>query len=169
MILILFEKFFKIGLFSFGGGYAMLPLFQKEFIASGIITEEKFYDIISLSEMTPGSFAVNAATFIGNEKAGIIGSIISTIAVTLPSLIVLIIMMKLLSKYEKSELKEKIFRGLRPAVLGFIASAIMILIPSTFVDIKSILIFIASMALIISNKVHPILIIFIMGLVGMIL
>ena len=70
MLWTLFKKFFMIGLFSFGGGYAMLPLFEKEFIRSGIITNDRFLEIMTISQMTPGSFAINAATFIGKDNGG---------------------------------------------------------------------------------------------------
>lgn len=169
MILTLFYKFFKIGLFSFGGGYAMLPLFKREFIESGIITEEIFHNIITISEMTPGSFAINAATFIGNEKAGLIGSIISTIGVTLPSVLILMLLIKLIKKYEHSPVKEKIFKSLRPAVFGFILAAIAMLLKPSLSDFQSIVFYVLSILLIYSKKIHPILVIFIMGFVGMIL
>ena len=120
MLLKLFLKFFKIGIFSFGGGYAMLPLFKSEFILPGIITKEIFYDIITISEMTPGSFSVNAATFIGNEKIGVTGAILSTFGVALPSVLILISLMSIIKKYENSPVKEKILSSLQPAVFGFI-------------------------------------------------
>lgn len=169
MLWILFEKFFKIGLFSFGGGYAMLPLFKREFIQAGIITEEIFYEIITLSEMTPGSFAVNAATFIGKEKMGMLGAFVSTFAVCLPSVLLLILLMNVIKKYDKSPVKEKIFKALRPAVFGFILSAIAMLFKPAMVDWTSVILYLASMGLIYSKKVHPILVIFIMGFVRMIL
>ena len=118
MLWTLFKKFFMIGLFSFGGGYAMLPLFEKEFIRSGIITNDRFLEIMTISQMTPGSFAINAATFIGKDNGGFLGALISTIAVSLPSLLILLIFMKTLTKYKNNPLKIKIFDGLRPAVLG---------------------------------------------------
>lgn len=75
MLWTLFKKFFMIGLFSFGGGYAMLPLFEKEFIRSGIITNDRFLEIMTISQMTPGSFAINAATFIGKDNGGFLGAL----------------------------------------------------------------------------------------------
>lgn len=169
MIWILFKKFFMIGLFSFGGGYAMLPLFQKEFIETGIITHERFLEIMTISQMTPGSFAINAATFIGKDNAGLLGAIISTIAVSLPSLIILLLFMKLLQKYKDNKFKIRIFEGLRPTVLGFVLAAVFLLGKSQTIDLKNTILFALSMGLLYSEKVHPIVVIFIMGGINLIL
>lgn len=163
MLWTLFKKFFMIGLFSFGGGYAMLPLFEKEFIRSGIITNDRFLEIMTISQMTPGSFAINAATFIGKDNGGFLGALISTIAVSLPSLLTLLIFMKTLTKYKNNPLKIKIFDGLRPAVLGFVLAAVFLLGKESTFDVKNISYFAISMILLMTNKVHPILVIFLMG------
>lgn len=163
MLWTLFKKFFMIGLFSFGGGYAMLPLFEKEFIRSGIITNDRFLKIMTVSQMTPGSFAINAATFIGKDNGGFLGALISTIAVSLPSLLILLIFMKTLTKYKNNPLKIKIFDGLRPAVLGFVLAAVFLLGKESTFDVKNISYFAISMILLMTNKVHPILVIFLMG------
>ena len=163
MLWTLFKKFFMIGLFSFGGGYAMLPLFEKEFIRSGIITNDRFLEIMTISQMTPGSFAINAATFIGKDNGGFLGALISTIAVSLPSLLILLIFMKTLTKYKNNPLKIKIFDGLRPAVLGFVLAAVFLLGKESTFDVKKISYFAISMILLMTNKVHPILVIFLMG------
>lgn len=163
MLWTLFKKFFMIGLFSFGGGYAMLPLFEKEFIRSGIITNDRFLEIMTVSQMTPGSFAINAATFIGKDNGGFLGALISTIAVSLPSLLILLIFMKTLTKYKNNPLKIKIFDGLRPAVLGFVLAAVFLLGKESTFDVKNISYFAISMILLMTNKVHPILVIFLMG------
>ena len=90
ILLQLFISFFKIGAFSFGGGYAMLPLIKREVIeVHGWMTGAEFIDVLAISEMTPGPFAVNSATFLGNKVAGIPGSIVATFAVILPSFIVM--------------------------------------------------------------------------------
>ena len=163
MLWTLFKKFFMIGLFSFGGGYAMLPLFEKEFIRSGIITNDRFLEIMTISQMTPGSFAINAATFIGKDNGGFLGALISTIAVSLPSLLILLIFMKTLTKYKNNPLKIKIFDGLRPAVLGFVLAAVFLLGKESSFYVKNISYFAISMILLMTNKVHPILVIFLMG------
>lgn len=147
----------------------MLPLFQKEFIATGMITYDQFQDIMTISQMTPGSFAINAATFIGKDQAGFWGAAVSTLAVALPSLLALWLLIKVLRTSRPSRTQALVFEGLRPCVLGFIASAVLLLAPATFVRWQDGAMFAASFALIASGKIHPILVIFLMGAVGMLL
>ena len=99
----LFLSFFKIGLFSFGGGYAMLPLIKKEIIeVHGWLTNAEFIDIIAISEMTPGPIAINSATFLGYRISGILGSVVSTIAVVLPSFIIMSLIFHFVNKFKDS-------------------------------------------------------------------
>lgn len=125
MILIeLFISFFQIGLFSFGGGYAALPLIEQELIhAQGWITNQQFIDVLTLSEMTPGPIAINAATFAGNQVSGIIGGIVATIGVTMPSVIIVQILAFFYFKYKNLTMVQGVIQGLRPAVVALIASA----------------------------------------------
>ncbi|MER2063221.1 MAG: chromate transporter [Alkalibacterium sp.] len=117
-------SFFQIGLFSFGGGYAALPLIEQELIhAQGWITNQQFIDILTLSEMTPGPIAINAATFSGNQIAGIMGGIVATIGVTLPSVIIVQLLAYFYFKYKNITMVQGIIQGLRPAVVALIASA----------------------------------------------
>lgn len=169
MLLLLVKKFFLIGLFSFGGGYAMLPLFEKEFIKTGIINYDRFMEIMTISQMTPGSFAINAATFIGKEKVGFMGALLSTIAVSIPSLIILIVFSKILLKYKDNPIKKRIFDGLSPAVMGFILAAVFMLAGSEAMNIKYISLFLMSMLLLFTKKVHPIAVIFIIGGINILL
>ena len=100
----LFMTFFKIGAFSFGGGYAMLPLLEEEVIRNhGWMTSGEFIDIFAISEMTPGPIAVNAATFLGFRVGGFLGAVVSTLAVILPSFIVISIIFASLSKFKSSK------------------------------------------------------------------
>ena len=87
----LFYVFFKIGLFSFGGGYGMIPLIQSELLSRGAITEQALLDFIGVAESTPGPFAVNIATFVGSDLGGFLGSVIATVAVVLPAFIIMLI------------------------------------------------------------------------------
>lgn len=117
-------SFFQIGLFSFGGGYAALPLIEQELIhVQGWITNQQFIDILTLSEMTPGPIAINAATFSGNQIAGIFGGVVATIGVTLPSVIIVQILAYFYFKYKNITMVQGIIQGLRPAVVALIASA----------------------------------------------
>ncbi len=125
--MILFElllTFMKIGVLSFGGGFAVLPLIEEELVHTHQwLTMNEFIDILTLSEMTPGPIAINSATFAGNRVAGIAGGITATIGVTLPSFIIVIILAYLYFKYRNLELLQGVIEGLRPAVVALIGSA----------------------------------------------
>lgn len=121
----LFWTFFKIGLFSFGGGYAMIPLIQKEIEANGWIASTEFADIVAISQMTPGPIAVNAATYIGVKTAGITGSIFATLGVSLPSFILIVIIARFFSKFKHNLIVDSVLKGIRPVTIGLISSAVV--------------------------------------------
>ncbi|PRY83521.1 chromate transporter [Alkalibacterium olivapovliticus] len=179
IFLSLFLSFFQIGLFSFGGGYAALPLIEQELIhAQGWITNQQFIDILTLSEMTPGPIAINAATFSGNQIAGVFGGIIATVGVTLPSVIIVQIMAYFYFKYQNLTVVQGIIQGLRPAVVALIASAgVTIFMTAMFgrsswpVDIAeinwiSVVFFAVGLFLMRKYKASPIQVILITGLAG---
>lgn len=120
----LFYTFFKIGLFGFGGGYAMLSMIQGEVVTRyGWVSSQEFTDIVAISQMTPGPIGINAATYVGFTSTGSVwGSIIATFAVVLPSFILMLTISKFFLKYQKHPIVESIFNGLRPAVVGLLAS-----------------------------------------------
>lgn len=135
-ILILFAKFFKIGLFTFGGGYAMIPLMRAEFVDGGYISEQLLVDFIGISESTPGPFAVNMATFIGMEHGGFLGALFTTLGVVLPSYIIILLIAMLGSKFLESTVVKHAFKGLKPVVIGLISSvAIGLIITAIFPEI----------------------------------
>ena len=121
----LFLTFFKIGLFTIGGGYAMLPFIQAETIAHGWMTEAEIVNFIAVSESTPGPFAINIATYVGAETGGIFGSVCTTLGVVLPSLIIILIVAKIYDKFRQSKLVAGCMTGLKPAVVGMIGSAVL--------------------------------------------
>lgn len=125
MILVeLFLSFLQIGLFSFGGGYAALPLIQGQVItAHGWLSMTEFADLITISQMTPGPIAINSATFVGIRIAGIPGALAATIGCILPSCILVTVVAKLYLKYRDMEVLQRILYFLRPAVTAMIASA----------------------------------------------
>ena len=123
ILLLLFWTFFKIGLFTFGGGYAMLPLIRQEVTAFGWIAEERLPDLIALGESTPGPIAINLATYIGAEQAGVAGAVCATLGVVLPSFLGILLVAKFYLKFRKSRAVEGLLCGLRPAVVGLIGSA----------------------------------------------
>src|SRR5690554_2965445 len=116
-------SFIKIGLFSFGGGYAMIPLIQKEIESNGWLTPAEFGDIIAIAEMTPGPIAVNSATFVGYKTAGFFGGMIATFGVALPSLILVMIISSYFFKFKNHPLNDAVFYGVRPVIAGLIITA----------------------------------------------
>ncbi len=124
MLLKLFITFFKIGLFSFGGGYAMLPMIYQELDVFGLSMHE-FSDVVAISQMTPGPIAVNAATYIGFKTAGIVGSAFATIGVSLPSFIIIMIISSVFDRFQSSRTMQNALDGIRPATVGMIASAVV--------------------------------------------
>ncbi|MDR3219346.1 MAG: chromate transporter [Dysgonamonadaceae bacterium] len=168
----LFCTYFKIGLFCFGGGYAMISLIQDEVVDNHAwLTNAEFTDIIAISQMTPGPIGINSATYIGYAVSGnAFGSAIATIAVCLPSFIILLLIAKAYKKFQSNEYVQYALLGLRPATVGLIASAALLLMnPENFIDYKSLVLFGAAFALTKYAKVHPILMIILAGISGLFL
>ena len=129
----LFFSFLQIGLFSFGGGYAAMPLIQGQVVkAHQWMTMSEFTDLITISQMTPGPIAVNSATFVGIKIAGIPGAVAATAGCILPSCIIVTILAKLYLRYRKMNLLQGILGTLRPAVVALIASAGVLILISAF-------------------------------------
>lgn len=120
----LFLSFLKIGAFSFGGGYAMIPLIENEFVTKRKwITEDEFLDMTAISESTPGPMAVNSATYVGCKIGGVIGSVIATLAVCLPSFIVIYVISLFLDKFLSLKYVAYAFRGIHACVVYLIISS----------------------------------------------
>ena len=132
----LFFAFLQIGAFSFGGGYAAMPLIKAQVIDTySWMTITDFTDLVTIAEMTPGPIAINAATFVGNQVAGIPGAAVATFGVILPSCILVTELAFLYSRYRSLSLMQGILRSLRPAVVALIfAAGLSILIPTIFTD-----------------------------------
>ncbi len=139
----LFITFFFIGLFGFGGGYGMLSLIQTEVVHHWHwMTTSEFTDIVAISQMTPGPIGINSATYCGytavhnagmGEVMAILGSVTATFALVLPSLILMILISRLFIKYMKTHAVQSVFAGLRPAVVGLLAAATLLLVtPDNF-------------------------------------
>lgn len=166
----LFWAFLKIGSFSFGGGYAMLPLIEEEVVnIYQWLTSTEFVDIIAISQMSPGPIAVNAATFVGFRHYGVLGSIIATLGVVFTSFFLVMTFARIIIKYKKSFFVEGIFAGIRPAVIGLIGAACVSLFQTSIVDIKSLLISVLVLIVLYKSKLHPIGIIMLSGFFGIIL
>ena len=121
----LFLTFLKIGAFTFGGGYAMLPLVQSEILSRGWMSTPELVDFVAVSESTPGPFAVNVATYVGTTVAGIPGAICATLGVVTPSFIVILLVAKIFKAFQQNFAVQGILRGLRPTVVGLICAALI--------------------------------------------
>ncbi len=121
----LFWTFFKIGLFTIGGGHAMIPLIMEEIVAEGWLDQEVLLDFIAISESTPGPFAVNIATYAGQEVAGVGGAIMCTLGVVLPSLIIIILIAKFFSRYMNRPVVQEVFDHVSGSVTGLLFSVVL--------------------------------------------
>ncbi len=178
ILLELFLTFFKIGLFTFGGGFALLPLIQEEVLNKSWIALESLIDFIAVSESTPGPFAINIATYIGTEKANVLGAMCSTLGVVLPSFIIILIVAKFYEQFKKNKIVSGIMTGLKPCVVGLILSAVLSIGKTVFfkngisaevfyqADTYVKLGIFAVMSVLAFKKVHPIVIILLSAVIG---
>lgn len=167
-ILSLFWSFFKIGLFGFGGGYAILALIESEVVdIYGWMTTTEFTDIVAISQATPGPIVINCATYVGYTATNsILGSAIATFAVCLPALILASLAARFIYKFRDNKYVDAAFKGLRPAVVGLILAAGISLVNSeNFIDYVSIIIF-AVVAIGTYFKANPIILLMLSGIAG---
>lgn len=183
----LFWAFFKIGAVTVGGGYAMLPFIQEEVLRQGWLTPDEIIDFIAVSESTPGPFAVNISTYVGNVMGGqaglgvfgtLLGAFCATMGVVLPSFIIILIVAKVYDAFKKSKVVKGIMTGLKPVVVGLIASAVVTIFTTIFAPhgwtlniFKEaqtyIYLALAAIAAVLAfKKVHPVLIICISAVAG---
>ncbi len=128
----LFYTFFTIGLFTFGGGYAMLPLIQQKVVDNGWLTLTEIMDFVAVSESTPGPFAVNVATYVGSSQGGILGAVCATLGVVMPSFIIILIVAKCYIRFKNSKLVSGAMFSLRATVVGLMAGAVFGMLPAVF-------------------------------------
>lgn len=165
----LFFTFLKIGTFSFGGGYAMIPFIQREIIENhNWINNRVFMDIIGISQMTPGPIAINSATFVGFKVSGVLGSIAATLGVITMSFILVSFASKAMEKFKESKILKGALLGMRPVLIALIIQAFFDLAKDAYIDIKSVLITFVIGGLLLSKKVHPIIAIVISGILGIV-
>ena len=171
----LFVSYLKIGFFGFGGGYAMLSLIHSEVVVrNGWLTNGEFSDIVAISQMTPGPIAINSATYIGYEVAGVLGSVVATVAVCLPALTIMMLITRFFLRLRDNRYVKGVVMGMRPVVVGMIASAALLLIfphaedGRSFIDGWSWVIFIG-VVLASVKKVNPILLIVLSAVVGVVI
>ncbi len=186
--LILFLTFFKIGAFTIGGGYAMLPFIQQEVLNHQWVEEADLINFIAISESTPGPFAINMATYVGSQVGGafgvwgsIFGALCATLGVVLPSFIIILLVAQFYEKYKQSKIVKGCMSGLKPAVVGLIGAAILSVVgevlfpagvsaavfttPSFYVSIG---IFALTCTLAFWKKVHPIILIVMSAAIGIV-
>lgn len=181
----LFYTFVKIGLFSFGGGYGMLSVIQSEIVTRHAwLSSSEFADIVAVSQMTPGPIGINSATYVGytavvngggSELMGVLGSLTASVAVMLPSVVLMLLVSRFFMKYSRHSSVEAVFEGVRPAVVGLIASAALLLmtednfgspISSPLQFYVSIVLFAAAFVALKFFKVSPLLLLLLAGIFG---
>lgn len=180
-------SYLKIGFFGFGGGYAMLALIENEIVTPGWITKQIFTDIVAISQMTPGPIGINSATYIGytapaiadpnfaSPVYGILGALICTLVVVLPSFILVRLAGQYFIRHRDSVAIKGVFAGLRPVIVGLIASAALLLMNgenfgTTSPDlVKSVSMALIALGLVLFTKIHPIFIIIASGFAGYLL
>lgn len=165
----LFLSFLQIGAFSFGGGYAMIPLIYREIITRHHwLTPGELSDILAVSQMTPGPVAVNSATYVGFKMAGFWGSTVATLGVVLPSFLLMLLVSMLFAKVYREDKTERFFFGIRPVVVSLIISAALFLVPGSFGDLPSWLIFGLTLLALWRFRLDPILALLGAGLLGIV-
>lgn len=161
----LFLIFFKIGAFTFGGGYAMLPLIQQEVLSHNWMDLEQLVNFVAVSESTPGPLAVNLASFVGAETGGLLGAGCATIGVVLPSFLIILLVAKFYQAFQTNTLVKGCMNGLRPTVVGMIGASLLSVAGSAFslsAGVVPLVLAVVLLAVILFahwKKVHPILLI----------
>ncbi len=182
----LFTMFFRIGLFGFGGGLAMLPLIFQSVQAFGIMSAEEFSNLVALSQVTPGPMAVNAATYVGFNFAGLFGALVATLGVCLPSFILMMIAFRFIERFRESNGIQGAFAGIRPVTVGLIGAAVIFVSETVLINgpliseklftsglgyfnLMPLVIFAVTVLLVGVFKMRPIRVMIIMGVAGALL
>ena len=179
-LLLVFWTFFKIGLFTIGGGYAMIPMIESEVMSRGWISEAELANFLAISESTPGPFAINVATFIGFRQFGVIGSLVATLGMVLPSFIIIICIFKIYEKVIGSSVVKAVLNDIKAVVIGLILAVVgnlavdelFVFENEAFVSVRwtsvAISVILIALMIIFRKKMHPILFILIAAVLGII-
>ena len=175
----LFWSFFQIGILSFGGGYAALPLIQNQVVSGHQwLSMTEFADVVTISQMTPGPIAINAASFVGVKVGGVLGAIVATFGCIFPSILIVLCLAYFYYKYRNLTMVQGVLNGLRPAVVAMIASAGLALVSLAFwtngkvsiqfqdLDMAAIVIFLIALLILRRWKTNPIIIMLMAGVIG---
>ena len=165
----LFITFFKIGGFTFGGGYAMIPLIQKEVVDNKKwVSDEDILDIVAIAESTPGPIAINSATFIGYKTAGVLGSFFATLGVVLPSFIIISIIAYLLEEFATYKVVKWAFFGIRAGVLSLVTKSLWTMFKKAPKGVLALIISIVALALVAFVKLNALIVIGLGAIVGLV-
>lgn len=176
MVANMFNAFIKLWITIFGGGYAMLPLLQSEMVSNRWLTTGQLTDLVAVSAMAPGPIATNTAAIVGFKLDSILGALVATLALTVPSLLVIIFVGKLFVKYQNHRNVKAAFYGLRPAIIGIIIYAAInfaisnhIVGGKNIVDIKSTILMVIAFIVLVKTKLHPMYLILAAAVIGIVL
>ena len=166
----LFTSFFRIGLFTFGGGYAMLPILQREVVENkGWATDEELTDYFAIGQCTPGVIAVNTATFIGQKRRGILGGIMATLGVVFPSLVIIAALAGVITTFSHLAWVQHAFAGIRVCVCVLIFNAVLKLWKGAVKDVWGLVIFLVILALSVFTKLSPIIYVLAAAVAGLLI
>ncbi|MCI6610586.1 MAG: chromate transporter [Ezakiella sp.] len=165
-LLKIFLVFLKIGTISFGGGYGMIIVMKKELVSRGLVTEEEFMDSLIIAQTTPGALAVNLAIAQAGNIAGWIGQVVAFVGVVLPSFLCILILSTVLNKFKDNIYVKKFMDGSKPAVLALITMSFIDLLKNIEKDFVNIALMILTVILTIVLKLHPVIILLIVGTLG---
>lgn len=166
-LLLMFWAFFKIGAFTLGGGFAMIPLMKVEMVdKQKWIKEEEFLDIIAITQSAPGAVAINSSIYIGYELAGFLGSCIATLGTVLPSFLIILFIVLFYTDISSNTYVRKAFRGIYPAIVVLIMSAAVNLRKAAFKHTYGIIISACALIALLVFDIHPIIVIIVAGLTG---
>lgn len=166
--LLLFLQFAKVGLLGFGGGLAMLPMIYQTALTFGAMSKGEFSNLVAISQMTPGPLAVNAATYVGYNTAGVFCAVVATLGEATPSFILISLVVSLLTRFRESPLVEGAFKGIRPVTAGLIGASFVMVGESVFTSLNPIPIIICAATVFMAGKLKwsPITIMVIAGVAG---
>ena len=171
-LLELLWTFFYIGLFTIGGGQVAITLMYEPLVGGGIISGEQFYNMVAVSESTPGPIGINMATYVGCELYGVIGGILVTLATVLPSLVIILVIAKFFDKYQEKPIVKSVFTCIRPVSAGLIAVAayevLKIAIIQSFSFVR-LAIFLGAFALLMIKKISPVFVMILGAIAGILL
>ena len=165
MLLKMFLIFFKIGAFTIGGGYAMIPIIQEEIVKKNKwMTEEEFIDALAVAQGSPGPIAVNTSIYVGYELLGFKGALVATLGTVLPSFLIILVVASFFDKIKDNQTVDKVFKGIRPVVVALITSAVYKLMKTTGINVKSVSLALITTILIVVFKISPVYLILVGGI-----